>query len=200
MMKPCIVHCQFPRNPLSELMKSRDIEMITKGKKKTIMEPQEVSANHRATPTLISRDWEANAMASGWKKNKQHATNHANPNRQRRQNLLSRIGRRWVKAVHHILIKQSNGAKNQNRHESVQEINKSHPILSRRHVRKVHRAVDDPEPSESGEPITNIPLTVSETIGKTHKKTGQSTETHEGRGEVARNRVAVAFIGENGGK
>lgn len=126
-------------------------------------------------------------MAFGRKNNKQHTTKHPNGNRQRRQNLLRLIRRRRVETVHHILIKQSNSRENQNRHESMQEINKPQPILSRDGRRKFHGAVDDPQASESGESIGNIPLTVSETIRETLKKTRQSTESNEAGGEVARN-------------
>lgn len=182
-----------------ELLNSSDIKMIQlrkKRKKKRIMritqsisnwQQRRIPANHIATPPLISRDWEANSMASGRKNNKQHAAKHPNPNRQRRQNLLSLIRRRRVKAAHHILIKQSNGRKNQNRHESVQEINKSQPILSRDGRRQVHGAVDDPQASESGEPVGNIPLAVTETVSETLKKTGESTQSNEAGGEVAGN-------------
>lgn len=60
---------------------------------------------------LISRKGEANSMALGGKNNEQHATKGTDPDRQRREDLLS-LGRRWwIEAIHHILIKQGNSCK-----------------------------------------------------------------------------------------
>ncbi|PON60637.1 hypothetical protein TorRG33x02_284420 [Trema orientale] len=146
----------------------------------------------------IDREREANTVALGGKNDKQHTTNDTNPNRQRRKNLLSLIRRRWIKATHHILIKQSNGRKHEYGHQSMHEIDKLHTILRSLLRRERGGAVDHPQPSPRGETIAHISVLVPKTIREAEQKRGRSAQSHKARGHEPADRVALALVAENG--
>lgn len=110
------------------------------------------------------------------KSNKQHAANHADPHRQRREDLLRLLRRRRKEATHHILIKQSNRSKHQNGHERVHEIDESQAIPRRDCRRKRGRSIDDPQAAEGREAVADVSLAVSEAIGEAEEEAGRATE------------------------
>lgn len=150
---------------------------------------------------LQTREGESNAMSFSGKNNKQQAAQHTNSDRKHDQELPRFIGRCGIETLDNILVKESNSYKNQERSEGMEEINKAKPVFSSLFFGKRSGAIDDPEASKCGDPISDFATFVPETVSEEEEETGQGTQQNEGEGGgLADVGVAVALVCEDWGQ
>lgn len=131
--------------------------------------------------------------------NKEQATQNPNAHRHRHQQLLHLLRRRRAEAPHDILIERRHRREHQQRRQRVKKIDSLKPVILRLLDRdhRAGRAVDDPQPPESGNAVADLPPGVAEAVGEAEEEAGGGAAGEEAeRGRLADAAAALTLVGE----
>lgn len=144
------------------------------------------------------RERKTDAVPPRRNKDKYQATHRPHRHRQRRQHLQRGLRWRRVEATDHVLIEHRHRREDQNREESMHEVDELDPVLRRLLRREAAGAIDDPEAAEGGDAVPYLTPPVPEAVGEAHREARGSAEGEDGGGgALADEGPAFPFMGDD---